>query len=200
MPLFYESEKGRGIIGYILAIIIANSINIALTKYTSLTIEQSTFISMYLIGSTIIYSSDILIAKDLFYLKEYNGEINIPHSDISTRTKWLLNSFADKYFFRFLITVIIDTIIGITLLRYCIKTADNLKLLPTWKYRNHIIVFIIAIFTYVLYLSTLRFDWAYQYTENILLNILVIAWASLAVLISSTTNYTDTSVKWRNIY
>ncbi len=207
MKAFYHSERGRGIIGYIIAIIVSNAINMVLSKYTTLTIEQSTFISMYVIGSIIVYSSDIIIAKDNFYLDNYKGVKHfygkVPHTDIKTRAIWLFNSLLDKYFFRFLITVIIDTIIGITLLKYAIKTADNLKILPNWKYRNYLIVFIIAIFTYILYLSTLRFGWAYQKEENNILNIIIIAWVSLAILVSSTTNYisiSDSRFKWRNLY
>lgn len=207
MKMFYHSERGRGIIGYIIAIIIANSINILLSKHTSLTIEQSTFISMYVVGSLIVYSSDILIAKEKFYLDSYKGVKNfygkVPHTDFYTRGQWLFNSLLDKYFFRFLITVIIDTVIGIALLKYSISSADKLKILPKWKYRNHLIVFIIAIFTYILYLSTLRFQWAYEKEENIILNIIIIGWVSIAILINSTTNYisfSDSRFKWRNLY
>ena len=193
-----HSEKSRGIIGYILAIIFANTINIILSNTTTLTIEQSTFISMYLIGSFIVYTSDIIIAKDCFYI---DGKMNcLDHFDIQNRFKWYIHSLIDKYFFRFLLTVIIDTIIGISILKYTIKTFDDIKFLSKWKYRNHLIVFIIAIATYILYLSTLRFDWAYNEKENIMLNILVIAWVSLAILISSNTIYISSPVKWRNMY
>lgn len=193
-----QTEKERGIIGYILAIILANAFNMVLTNTTSLTIEQSTFISMYIVGSLIVYTSDIIIAKDCFYIK---GKMRyVDHFDLSTRFNWFLTSLTDKYFFRFLMTVIIDTIVGISILKYAIATLDDKKLLINWKYRNHLIVFVIAIFTYVLYLSALRFDWAYSNDENVMLNILVIAWVTLAILISSQTTTVTTPVKWRNLY
>ena len=193
-----QSEKERGIIGYILAIILANAFNLILSNTTTLTIEQSTFISMYIIGSIIVYTSDIIIAKDCFYI---NGKMRyVSHYDVSTRFNWFLTSLTDKYFFRFLITVIIDTIVGISILKYSIATLDDKKILTEWKYRNYVIVFVIAIFTYVLYLSTLRFDWAYSNEENVMLNILVIAWVSLAILISSQTTAISSNVKWRNLY
>jgi hypothetical protein len=196
-----HSEKARGIIGYILAIILANSVNLILSNTTTLTIEQSTFISMYIIGSIIVYISDIIIAKDCFYL---DGKMTrVSHYDLSTRFKWFLSSLIDKYFFRFLITVIIDTIVGISILKYVITTFDEKKILTEWKYRNYVIVFVIAIFTYVLYLSTLRFDWAYSNEENVMLNILVIAWVTLAILISMASRQTkdmSSNVKWRNLY
>lgn len=208
---FNKNERRKGVIGNIIAVIIANYLNFLLVKHTNLTIEQSTFISVYVVGNIIIYSSDILFAKEKFYLKEYNGVKNyygtVAYNDIATRTKWLGESLYNKYFFRFLLTVIIDTIIGITLLKYAIAQADRLNILVDWKYRNYIIVFIIAIFTYILYVSTLRFNWAYNYQENNLMNMLVIIWISLAILIISTKNYetisvktTEVTAKWRNLY
>jgi len=203
----FKNEQGRGIFGYIAAAIIVNYINIYLSKVTKLTLTQSTFISIYIIGNIIVYSSDILFAKESFYLDNYNGVKDfvgkVPYTDISTRAKWLANSFYKKYFFRFLVTVVIDTIIGITLLKYTIKKLDDLNILTTWKYRNYIIATIVSAFTYFLYLSTLRFKWAYQYDENILMNILVMVWVSLALLISASTNpvlSNNNSVKWRNLY
>lgn len=204
---FNKNERGKGMIGYIIAVVIANYLNILLAKYTNLNIEQSTFIAVYLVGNVIIYSSDILFAKENFNLSEYEGIKNyygkVPYTDILTRTKWLGASLVDKYFFRFLITVIIDTIIGITLLKYAVAEADRLKVLMNWKYRNYLIVFIIAIFTYILYVSTLRFNWAYQHEEDHIMNMLVLIWASLAILIISTKDYktiSDNNTRWRNLY
>jgi len=197
-----SNERSKGMIGYIIAILLANIINIVLSKVSTLTIEQTTFISVYVLANIIIYSCDILFAKELFFYKGVYGPI--PYTDLVSRGDWLIHSLYDKYFFRFLITVVIDTIIGITLLKYIIQVADRLNILTKWKYRNYLLVFIIAIFTYILYLGTLRFNWAYSYQENELMNILVVIWASLAILIVSTSNYstinnTDT-VKWRNLY
>lgn len=203
----FKNEQGRGIFGYIAAAIIANYLNVYLSKVTNLTLTQSTFLSIYIIGNIIVYSSDILFAKESFYLEKYGGVKDyvgkVPYTDLSTRASWLVNSFYKKYFFRFLVTVVIDTIIGITLLKYTIKKLDDLHILPKWKYRNFIVATIVSAFTYFLYLSTLRFKWAYQYEENILMNILVMVWVSLALLISASTNPLLTSgngVKWRNLY
>lgn len=212
MSGFNQNERRKGMIGNIIAVIIANYLNFILIKYTNLTIEQSTFLSIYIFGNIIIYSSDILFAKEKFNINEYNGIKNyygkIPYDDIRTRSQWLLESLYNKYFSRFLLTVIIDSIIGITLLKYSIKQADRLKLFVHCKYRNYIIVFIIAIFTYLLYLSTLRFNWAYNHEENDIMNMLVIIWISLAILIISTKNYSTitervsatATAKWRHLY
>ena len=108
----------------------------------------------------------------------------VPYTDLKTRFIWLSQSFYQKYFFRFLITVILDTIIGLSLLNFAIYKMDQYQLFTQWKYRNLIVAAIVAAFTYFLYLSTLRFEWAYEYNENPLLNILVMIWLSLAILIT----------------
>jgi hypothetical protein len=203
----FAGEQGRGVFGYLGASIISNYLNILLSKYTKLSVTQSTFLTVYVIGNIIIYSSDILFAKEKFHIENYKGILNyngiVPYSDLKTRGLWLLQSFYKKYFFRFLVTVVIDTIIGLTLLRYTLKKLDELNILVKWKYRNFIVVAIVSAFTYFLYLSTLRFKWAYQYEESPIMNILVMIWVSLALLITASTNPSinhEPTPKWRNMY
>lgn len=179
---YLKNEKQRGIFGFIGSTVVANALNVLLTKYTKLTVPQSTFISIYTVGNIILYSFDILFAKQKFMMdKTY--EI-VPYTDLKTRFMWLSQSFYQKYFFRFLITVILDTIIGLSLLNFTIYKLDQYQLFTNWRYRNLIVAAVVSAFTYFLYLSTLRFDWAYEYKENPLLNILVMIWLSLAILIT----------------
>lgn len=207
IPLF-RSEQGRGIFGYLSAAILAYYLNIYLSRISTLTVTQSTFLSIYVVGNLIVYSSDILFAKKSFSLPLYNGVKNyvgeVPYTDFSTRGYWLLTSFYKKYFFRFLITVVIDTIIGLSLLKFTIKKLDELEIFMKWKYRNFVVAAIVSAFTYFLYLSTLRFKWAYHDEENPLMNILVMIWVSLALLVSASTNpllvSTNNTPKWRNLY
>ena len=184
----FQSEQRRGIFGYIGSAIFANIVNFLLTKYTTLNVQQTTFIAVYLVGNIIIYSFDILFAKKEFFLDSYKGGANyygpVPYSDIQTRLIWLGKSLYQKYIFRFLITVILDTIIGLSLLKYAIFKLDEYKVLLNWKYRNIIVATIVSSFTFFLYLSTLRFKWAYEYKENNIMNILVMVWLSLAILIT----------------
>jgi len=207
LPIF-RSEQGRGIFGYISAAILANYLNVYLSTITKLSVTQSSFLSIYIIGNLIVYSSDILFAKKTFYIDRYKGVANyvgdVPYTDFSTRGYWLLTSFYKKYFFRFLVTVVIDTVIGLTLLKFTIKKLDDLEILMKWKYRNYVVAAIVSAFTYFLYLSTLRFKWAYQHEENPIMNILVMIWVSLALLVSASMNpillSTNNTPKWRNLY
>lgn len=204
----FEGERARGIFGYIGAALVANYANVLLSKTNKLTITQSSFLAIYVFGNLIVYSFDILFAKEKFYLSSYKGVSSyygeVPYTDINTRGFWLINSFYQKYFFRFLVTVVIDVIIGLNLLQYTVSKLDQLDILTKWKYRNLVVAAIVSAFTYFLYLGTLRFEWAYQYKENTTMNILVMIWVSLALLIYATSpnvlNKNNTSIRWRNMY
>lgn len=193
-------EQDRGVFGYIVAGIIAYFINIFLSKTTTLTVAQTTFIAIYLIGNLIVYSFDILFAKKQFFI---DGALQtIPYSELATRGYWLLHSFYQQFFFRFIVTVIIDTIVGLTILKFTIAYLDKLNILKDWKYRNYIVAFVIATLTYVLYLGTLRFRWAYQQKTPVYLDILVMAWVSISLLIYTAANqsFTQKDVAWRFFY
>lgn len=199
------SEQQRGAFGYIFTAFIVNMLNIMLSKNTKLTIQQTTFLSIYVFGNIILYSIDILFAKTKFNLASYKGIDNfygiVPYSDISTRFNWLINSLYQKYFLRFMITVFLDTIIGLSILQYTVNKLDEYKILLDWKHRNFVVASIVASITYFLYLGTLRFNWAYAYKDNTLMNILVPIWLSIAILITVNNNNTNnTNTKWRYLF
>lgn len=205
---FFQGEQRRGIFGYLGSAIIANLLNTFLSKYTQLSIQQSTFMSIYVFGNVILYSFDILFAKEKFNLATYKGTSPyygvVPYEDIVTRIKWLGESLYQKYIFRFLATVILDTIIGLSLLRFTIDKLDQFEIFKTWKYRNIIVATIVSAITYLLYLSTLRFKWAYEYKEQPIMNILVMVWLTLAILITVSNVPSKDSVpenlRWRLLY
>ena len=208
MIQFFKGEQRRGIFGYLGSAVIANLLNTILSKYTQLSIQQSTFISIYAIGNIILYSFDILFAKENFNLATYKGISPfygyVPYTDVKTRLKWLGESLYQKYIFRFLATVVLDTIIGLSLLRYTIEKMDQFEILKTWKYRNIIVATIVSAITYLLYLSTLRFKWAYEYKEQPIMNILVMVWLTLAILITVSNvpskDSNSESIRWRLLY
>ena len=201
---FFNSEQRRSAFGYLGSALIANLLNNVLSKYTALSVQQTSFISIYIVGNIILYSYDILVAKQNFFLESYKGIKNyygaVAYSDVATRLKWLGQSFYQKYIFRFVITVILDTIIGLSLLKYTIQKLDDFDILKTWKYRNIIVATAVSALTFFLYLSTLRFKWAYEYKENILLNIIVMVWLSIAILIKVNDGKMPTNTSWRFLY
>ena len=192
-------EQQRGIFGYLIAGVIAYLINILLSTTTTLTVTQTTFIAIYLIGNLIVYSIDIMFAKEKFSI---NGTLTVvPYTELATRFNWLLHSFYKQHFFRFLVTVVIDTIVGLTVLKFTIAYMDKLNILTNWKYRNYVVAFAVATLTYILYLHTLRFRWAYQTNTPLVLDILVMVWVSLALLIYATNqNFLQADLPWRFFY
>lgn len=200
------TEQRRGILGYIFTALIVNILNIIISKNTKLSIQQTTFLAIYVIGNILLYSLDILFAKAEFNIKSYKGIQDfygtVPYNDIATRFNWLLNSLYQKYFFRFMVTVILDTIIGLNILRYTIYKLDEYEILINWKHRNFVVASLVASITYFLYLGSLRFKWAYEYKDNMLMNILVPVWLSLAILITVNQNDIQGNVntKWRYMF
>lgn len=179
----FKGEQFKGLLTSLTSATIANILNYILSTSLKFSIQSSTFISLYIVGNILAYIFDILFAKEYFWNYKLNKNVYIPFSAFALKSKWLLNSFIDKYFMKFFVTAIIDSIIGITLLKYTIKQLDNYKIMTTYKYRNLIVAALIAGFTFVLYLNPLRFNWAYNNQENPVLNMLVIIWLTLSILI-----------------
>lgn len=148
----------------------------------------STFIFLTLFGNIFGYCLDILFAKEKFQLSKYKGVENffgfVPYSDIVTRLKWLLKSFFQKFFLRFIVVAIIDSIINLTIIEFVINKLDEYKIMLKYKeLRNGIVGGVIALLTFVLYLNTLRFNWAYRDEEDPVLNIVVLMWLTISIVI-----------------
>ena len=178
---YFKQEKNKGILTSLFSFSMANLLNIFLNTNLQMNIEKSTFLSLYLFGNIIAYSLDILFAKEKLFVNGKYGKV--PLNDYSTRTKFLFSSFFNKYFARYMILGIIDSIIGLILLKFIINTLNKYEILTEFKYRDVLVAAFVVSFTYQLYLNHLRFDWAYEYNENFLLNIIIYIWFTLIILI-----------------
>ena len=185
---FLKDEKNMGKVTSITSVIIANLLNYILNIGVGLNIQQSTGISLYFVGNVLGYILDLLFAKKNLYLKDIYGK-TIKVKDFNDRIKFLLLSFIDKYFIKFIILCVIDTIIGLILLKYTIILLDQYEILVNFKYRNLIVALLIPSITFFLYVNQLRFDWAYEYKENFLLNILMYIWLTIVLLFAINLNY-----------
>jgi hypothetical protein len=185
---FLKDEKNMGKVTSITSVIIANLLNYILNIGFGLNIQHSTGISLYFVGNILGYILDLLFAKKNLYLKDIYGK-TIKVKDFNDRIKFILLSFIDKYFIKFIILCIIDTIIGLILLKYTIILLDQYKILVNFKYRNLIVALLIPSITFFLYVNQLRFDWAYEYKENFLLNILMYMWLTIVLLFAINLNY-----------
>lgn len=148
-----------------------------------LSAQTSTVLSFYIFGSILAYTVDILFAKKYFAPHGGGPLTIIPYKEIRQRFGWLIDSFATKYFFRFTITVLIDTLIGLTLLSALLKYMDKYDIHFRW--RDTIVAGFVAIFTFVLYNNALRFDWAYAHGDDKLLNTMVLMWTTIIIMLFS---------------
>lgn len=147
--------------------------------------RTSAILSIYIIGNMIAYIADIVFAKDTFLSPNGSQVISVPYSDLGFRLKWLFKSFISSYFFRFCVTIIIDTLVGLVILMKTIDFLDDNEI-HFWM-RDTLLTGIIAVFTFILYNNVLRFDWAYSDVRNPLMDVIVLMWCSLALMIFSLT-------------
>lgn len=143
----------------------------------------SAIVSLYIIGNLLAYMFDILFAKNTFIKNGVSREVD--YSNYLFRFRWLLGSFFSPYFYRFFVTIIIDTIIAMSIL---IKLIDlmNKYDIHFWM-RDTVTAALVALFTFILYNNVLRFDWAYNDNSDPLMDMLVLMWCSLVLMIFSLT-------------
>ncbi len=153
-----------------------------------LNIQQSTGLSIYVVGNLVGYVLDLLFAKRKLYMKDENGKPKLI-KNFNDRVIFLLFSFYNKYFFKFLILCIIDTAIGLILLKYAILMLDKHKILVDFKYRNLLLALIIPAITFGLYVNQLRFNWAYEFKENLILSIIMYMWLTIILLFTININH-----------
>lgn len=194
--IFLKGEKARGLLCSMISGSISNSLNGISIKTGILKPATSTFIWLFVFGGILTYILDIVIAKDKFYMvyKDKKNVIShIPYNDYMKRIKWLLDSFKKKYFFRYIITLLLDSMIGITIIEYVISYSDKHNILNSEKvlpFRDMFIGGSVASFTFILYLNQLRFDWAYKNKENPLLNTMILMWFTILIVIFLRTKIT----------
>lgn len=185
--IHFSKEKNKGLITSIVSFISGNVLNIFLNKKLNFDIKQSTFISLYIFANLIGYTLDILFAKEKLFIKNYNGTKNfygkIPFNDYNTRLNFLIYSFFSKHIIRFIIISLLDSIIGLILLKYIINILDEYEVLMNWEYRDLVVAALVVSVTFNLYLNHLRFDWAYEHKDNFNTNLIIYSWFTITIII-----------------
>lgn len=182
----FSNEKLRGVVTSIVSGIASNALNIVGTQVMGLDIQTSSILFMYIVGNILGYSSDIVFAKYAFRIEQKGGKIfdgPVAYGDYKTRFKWLWKSFFRRQFFRYMITILIDTLVSLSLLKWVIQELDRRDIQREFKYRNVIVAGFVAIFTFFLYTNVLRFDWAYSDKEIPMMNIVVMMWVTIVLMI-----------------
>lgn len=191
------TEKIRGLVTAIISGTTSGGLNQLLLTFGTPYLV-STLLSLYLFGNLLAYSLDILFAKYTFNLPNgYKGVANfnghVPYNDYITRLKWLFSSFLQSQFFRFLITVLIDTLIGLTILNAIIQKLDEKNI--HFPFRNLLLSGGVAVFTFIIYLNALRFDWAYVDKVDPITNIVVLMWTSIVLIVYSSYHIQKEQIK-----
>ena len=183
----FQGELKRGMVVSTMSGVLSNTLNALLLK-TGINTLTSSFLSLVVFGNLFSYSSDILFAKEKFSIPNYKGKKDyfgyVPYKDIGVRFKWLLSSVYKKFFLRYLITIIIDSIIGLTILEFVIDKLDEKELFMKQKVlRNAAVGGMVAIVTFILYVNKLRFQWAYKSQEDPIMNTIILMWLTLLIVI-----------------
>jgi hypothetical protein len=181
------AEKLRGALASLLSGGTASSLTLYGVVGMGLSAPLSTLYFTYLLGGVLGYSLDILLAKRDFVVDGGAAPVRVPYRDLGTRLRWLLRSFAHRYFFRFVVTVIIETLTSLAMLAALIRAMNAHAFLPGWKLRDPIVAVAVAFLNFWLFGNVLRFDWAYREAEQPVLNVVVLMWMTLGMLVFAAT-------------
>lgn len=191
----FTGEKFRGAVASAASGSVAGALNILGTSVMGLNPLLSAAVFLYGTGSVIGYTADILFAKRHFRLPGGSDEVVVPYADLGVRAKWLARSFLSKKFYRYLVTVLLDTLVGLAVLRALIDLADRKRWLQDKKkWRDAGFAIFVALFTFFLYNNILRFDWAYRDSEEPIMNLVVLFWATMVLMIYAVTYKPSTGV------
>jgi hypothetical protein len=187
----FGGEKFRGLLTSAVSGVTANLLNFVGMKYMGLSVQISSIVFLQILGNILGYALDILFAKSQFRIRNYRGagayEGPIPYRELGTRIRWLARSFFSKQFYRFIVTVIIDTLVSLAILNWTIKAFDAKHFLSEWKYRNFVLAGLTAVATFFLYVNILRFDWAYSDSDVPMFNVIVLMWVTMVLMIYAVT-------------
>jgi hypothetical protein len=171
----FTAEKLRGMVMSLVASVASNGLNIFGQSILGMSPLVSTTIFLQVFGNLLVYVLDILFAKEII-----NGE-RVSYLDAGTRLRWMLKSFFKSTFLKYIITILIDSIILVEMLDFGIFVCEKNGI--RFKFRNEIIAGLISIVTFILWVNALRFNWAYAETENATLNIIIIAWLGISITV-----------------
>lgn len=176
-----NEEKLRGLLASSVSSVIAWSLNL-IGNHIGVDPDLSSFIASYVIGNLLTYSFDIIFAKK--HLSIYGeSQVVVPYSDMVTRLKWVFKSFFSVNFFRFVLTVIIDSLIGLAIRQKVINLLDKHNIYTNHKMiRDMAVTTLVVLATFFLYVNTLRFNWAYTGESNPVIDVIVVAWSTILIM------------------
>lgn len=176
-----EREKTIGTVVSIVVGFISTGI-LVISQTLGASIETSVLITNIL-GNFIGYTGDVVVAKQCF--DEWDGEnyipVNFDQWDIRRRFLWYLKSLISKSFIRFILTVVIDTMVSLAIIDLVTKLLDDLKIV--FRFRNSLIAGVVSILTFQVFVNEIRFNYAYTRATDFTNDLIVYMWASILLIL-----------------
>lgn len=136
-----------------------------------------------IIGNFVGYSGDVLVAKQCF--DAWNGEEYVPVKydqwDVQKRFVWYAKSLASKSFLRFVLTVTIDIIVSLAIIDLVTQLLEDLGI--KFGLRDTLVAGFVSVFTFQIFVNEIRFNYAYDRSDNFTHDLIVFAWASLLIVL-----------------
>lgn len=132
----------------------SNGIYLIFWKLLGMNPILAAVLALQLIGGLLAYSFDIVFAKESF-----NGT-KIPYSDILYRLSYLGNSFFSEMIIRFVVALIIMSIVYFFVYKALLKTARRYNI--TFKYNEAFYAMGLSVALYFLFNHILLFDYVYN--------------------------------------
>ena len=175
MKYYINEEFIRGAIASIISSLFSTLLNNFCVYFIPMHVDILFFINYFIIGNVLSYSLDILLAKQYFDNKK------ISYSNIRERFIYLMKSYFSASFVKFLVTVFIDLILKYSIFKTMVEILSvHGIILP---YRDNILLTVIPIFTFIMFINNLRFNWAYKNDSDYITELIVLTWFALSIII-----------------
>lgn len=154
----FDYQKVMGAATSIISGSLSNGLYFGLLKFTSVSPVLAAVFALQIIGGLLAYSFDIVLAK-----KTFNG-VDLPYSDVGARVSYLFKSVFTEMFIRFIIAVIIMSVVYYFAYKSWLKFVEEHKL--TFKHYEFVYALMLSIALYFLFNHVILFDYVYMDTER----------------------------------
>jgi hypothetical protein len=114
---------------------------------------------------------------------------HVPYGDLRRRAVWLFTSFASRYFFRFVVVLMIETMTALSVTRAMIRATDKYRLLREWKWREPVFSVLAFSLVFVMFGNIVRFEWAYSHAGHAQTNVVMLAWLGITSIVFANTYF-----------
>tara|TARA_Y100000389_G_scaffold197522_1_gene232269 strand:+ start:1275 stop:1826 length:552 start_codon:yes stop_codon:yes gene_type:complete len=147
-------------------------------------IHVDNYLFDFFFGVCLTYIIDIMFVQQRF--NKNNAYVCIPYTDYYYRLKYM---FKISVFYKFLVVIVIGSLINRSLYKFVINILDKYRLFQREEhqyYRDLVINTVINFFLTLMLLNFLKFKWAYVDSDDSYSSLIILSLFSLAILISVT--------------